>query len=168
MAATVAIAPISTPWGTFAAAVTDQGLACLALPDGGVAECAAWAQRWAPRARVVPGAPLLDRVAEQLREYLAGQRRTFDLPLDLRGTPFQRAVWAAIARIPYGQVMTYAGVAAAVGRPGAARAVGAACGANPVAVVVPCHRVVAADGLGGYGGWLELKRRLLALEGHSY
>jgi O-6-methylguanine DNA methyltransferase len=88
------------------------------------------------------------------------------VPLDLRGTPFQRSVWEALRAIPRGETRTYAEVAAAVGRPRAVRAVGGACGANPVAVLVPCHRVVATGGgLGGYAGGLERKRALLALEG---
>ena len=89
----------------------------------------------------------------------------FDLALDLRGTPFQREVWAALLDIPYGETRSYVEVGRAVGRPRASRAVGGANNANPIALVVPCHRVIAADGsLGGYGGGLELKARLLAME----
>lgn len=103
--------------------------------------------------------------AAQLREYLAGQRRRFELALDLRGTAFQRAVWEALRDIPYGETRTYGEVAEAAGNGRAVRAAGAACGANPVAIVVPCHRVVASGGgLGGYSGGLELKRRLIELE----
>ena len=101
----------------------------------------------------------------QLLEYFEGKRTAFDLPLDLRGTPFQLEVWRALLAIPYGETRSYAEIARAVGRPAAVRAVGAANGANPIAIVVPCHRVIAADGsLGGYGGGLELKARLLAME----
>jgi methylated-DNA-[protein]-cysteine S-methyltransferase len=104
--------------------------------------------------------------AEQLRSYFAGELREFDLALDPRGTPFQRRVWAALREIPYGSTISYTELAAAVGRPGAHRAVGAANGRNPIAVVIPCHRVIGASGaLTGYGGGLGRKRLLLDLEG---
>jgi O-6-methylguanine DNA methyltransferase len=111
-----------------------------------------------------------DAVAQQciaeLDEYFAGRRREFNVPLDLRGTPFQLACWNALLRIPYGEVRTYAEQAMVVGNPRAFRAVGAANGANPIPIIVPCHRVLATGGrLGGYGGGLELKERLLRLEG---
>jgi len=104
--------------------------------------------------------------ARQLDEYFGRRRTTFDLALALEGTPFQRAVWAQLAEIPYGETITYAELAARVGSPRACRAVGAANGANPIPIILPCHRVVASGGgLGGYGGGLEMKRTLLALEG---
>jgi methylated-DNA-[protein]-cysteine S-methyltransferase len=110
-----------------------------------------------------PGA--LREPAEQLRAYFAGELREFDLPLAPHGTPFQRQVWDALREIPYGSTMSYAGLAAAVGRPDAARAVGAANGRNPIAIVIPCHRVIGASGaLTGYGGGLGRKRLLLDLE----
>lgn len=102
----------------------------------------------------------------QLTEYFAGERRTFDLPLAPDGTAFQRQVWAALAAIPYGGTTSYAAVAEAIGHRGSARAVGAANGANPIAIVVPCHRVVGSDGsLTGYAGGMERKEFLLHLEG---
>ena len=102
----------------------------------------------------------------QVDEYFAGTRRVFDLPLDVHGgTDFQREVWAALRTIAYGEVRTYAEVAAMVARPLAARAVGNANHANRLPLVVPCHRVVAAAGLGGYGGGLDVKQYLLTLEG---
>ena len=102
----------------------------------------------------------------QLREYFSRIRRTFDLPLDARGTPFQHAVWAKVARIPYGVTMTYGEIARRIGRPNAARAVGAANGANPLPILIPCHRVIGTGGaLTGYGGGLEVKAALLRLEG---
>jgi len=105
-------------------------------------------------------------VARQLADYFAGRRQDFDLPVDPPGTPFQRQVWAELARIPYGRTVSYGELARRVGRPAAARAVGAANGANPVPIVLPCHRVIGADGsLTGYGGGLPIKRALLALEG---
>jgi O-6-methylguanine DNA methyltransferase len=110
-------------------------------------------------------AALAAEAARQLDEYFSGRRRQFDLPLDLEGTEFQQRVWRSVSAIPYGQTRSYAQIAATIGSPKAVRAVGAANGANPVAIIVPCHRVIASGGgLGGYGGGLELKRRLLALE----
>jgi methylated-DNA-[protein]-cysteine S-methyltransferase len=106
--------------------------------------------------------------AEQLGAYFAGELREFDLPLAPLGTPFQRAVWSALRDIPYGRTTSYAELAAAVGRPGAARAVGAANGRNPISIVIPCHRVIGAGGaLTGYGGGLPRKRMLLDLEAAS-
>ena len=105
-------------------------------------------------------------VAAQLREYFAGTRRDFDLALAPRGSEFQRRVWEELSRVPYGATISYAELAARVGRPGAARAVGRANGTNPIPVVIPCHRVIGADGsLTGYGGGMPLKRALLTLEG---
>jgi O-6-methylguanine DNA methyltransferase len=102
----------------------------------------------------------------ELEEYFAGKRRQFSFPLDLRGTDFQLACWRALLAIPYGETRTYADIARAVGKAHAFRAVGMANNRNPVAVVVPCHRVIASDGtLCGYGGGLDVKRKLLELEG---
>ena len=113
-------------------------------------------------------APLVAAMA-QLEEYFAGQRRRFDLPLELDGTDFQRRVWLGLSQIPYGETVSYAEMATMVGRPHAYRAVGQANGANPVPIVLPCHRVVASGGgLGGYGGGLPMKRQLLALEGLDF
>lgn len=110
--------------------------------------------------------PLLDAIAAQLDEYFAGTRQSFDLPLAPEGTDFQRTVWHALAAIPYGETISYAQLAARIGRPSAVRAVGAANGRNPIPIVLPCHRVIGADGsLTGFGGGLPTKRFLLALEG---
>ena len=102
----------------------------------------------------------------ELTEYFAGKRREFSFPLDLRGTPFQLNCWRALLKIPYGETRTYADIARSVGQPQAFRAVGMANNQNPIAIVVPCHRVIASDGtLCGYGGGLDVKRKLLQLEG---
>jgi O-6-methylguanine DNA methyltransferase len=102
----------------------------------------------------------------ELEEYFAGERRAFTFALDLRGTDFQRACWRALLAIPYGETRSYGDIARAVGRPQGFRAVGMANNRNPVAIVVPCHRVIASDGtLCGYGGGLDVKRKLLELEG---
>jgi methylated-DNA-[protein]-cysteine S-methyltransferase len=116
-----------------------------------------------------PDAVVLAAAAAQLTAYFAGELREFDLPLQPRGTEFQLGVWRALGRIPYGETRSYSELAAAVGRPAAARAVGRANGQNPIAVVVPCHRVIGADAsLTGYAGGLDTKSSLLALEaGHA-
>lgn len=111
----------------------------------------------------------LETASRQLHEYFAGRRSTFDLLLDPRGTEFQCAVWDALATIPFGETWSYAELAERIGRPSAVRAVGAANGRNPLPVVLPCHRVIGADGsLTGFGGGLDAKRFLLDLEGAAY
>lgn len=108
---------------------------------------------------------LTDRAFSELEEYLAGKRRDFSVPLSPRGTAFQRRVWDALRAIPYGETRSYKQIAESVGSPAACRAVGLANNRNPIAVLIPCHRVIGSDGsLVGYGGGLELKRRLLGLE----
>jgi len=109
--------------------------------------------------------PALASYLRELDEYFAGKRREFSLPLDLRGTDFQLACWHALLAIPYGETRTYSDIAQAIGHPRAYRAVGMANNRNPIAIVVPCHRVIASNGsLCGYGGGLDLKRQLLDLE----
>lgn len=105
-------------------------------------------------------------VRDQLQEYFAGDRTTFDLELDPAGTRFQQRVWRSLTDIPYGEVCGYGDIARRIGKPGAARAVGQANGANPIPIVIPCHRVISSDGsIGGYTGGLQIKQTLLALEG---
>jgi methylated-DNA-[protein]-cysteine S-methyltransferase len=117
-------------------------------------------------ARFEEAAHAMQHYVRELEEYFAGQRRAFSFPLDLRGTDFQRACWQALLQIPYGETRSYADIARAVARPQGFRAVGMANNRNPVAIVVPCHRVIASDGtLCGYGGGLDVKRKLLELEG---
>ncbi len=107
----------------------------------------------------------LDTAVRQLSEYFAGTRRVFELPLEPRGSSFQRRVWAQLERIPYGETTSYGALAQQLGAPRALRAVGAAHGANPLPIVIPCHRVIGANGsLTGFGGGLPIKRALLALE----
>jgi len=125
-----------------------------------------------PAGEGVPGAvrnqenSLLAEVCAQLQAYFAGQLREFHVPLDMQGTPFQLRVWGRLGTIPYGETRSYMQIARAIGSPLAVRAVGAANGANPIPIIVPCHRVIGASGkLVGYGGGLPLKKRLLELEG---
>lgn len=129
-----------------------------------------WENDWPGRVRLPPLTPdehdaILTQAERQLSEYFAGQRTTFDLPLDPRGTPFQRAVWAELLKIPFGQTTSYATIAASLGKPKAVRAVGAANGKNPLSIVTPCHRVIGRDGsLTGFAGGLAVKAWLLELE----
>jgi methylated-DNA-[protein]-cysteine S-methyltransferase len=119
-----------------------------------------------PRAGWIADAAPFGAAIAQLGEYFEGRRRRFDLPLAPRGTEFQRRVWRALTEIPYGRTICYGELARRIGKPSASRAVGLANGANPLPIIVPCHRVIGADGsLTGFGGGLPIKRRLLALEG---
>jgi len=112
-----------------------------------------------------PNAKLIVRVRKQLDEYFAGKRQDFDLAVDPAGTPFQRGVWRALQKIPYGATMNYGALAQRIGKPSASRAVGAANGRNPISIVIPCHRVIGANGdLTGYAGGMERKAALLRLE----
>lgn len=109
--------------------------------------------------------PMLCETESQLREYFAGMRKAFTLPLDFVGTDFQKKVWAALLTIPFGETRSYAQIARQIGQPTAVRAVGAANGRNPISIIAPCHRVIGASGkLTGFAGGLEAKARLLALE----
>lgn len=118
-----------------------------------------------PDARWHERADAFDDVVSQLEEYFTGQRRQFELALAPEGTPFQQRVWRALLDVPYGATISYAQLAARIGMPTASRAVGLANGSNPLPIVIPCHRVIGADGkLTGYGGGLPIKERLLALE----
>jgi methylated-DNA-[protein]-cysteine S-methyltransferase len=152
-------ATFDSPLGPVLIARTEAGLAGLWFE----------AQKWHPEAFDAPERPddpLLREAAQQLVDYFAGKRQRFELPLDLHGTSFQRAVWEALCAIDTGGTETYADLARRVGSPRAVRAVGAAVGRNPLSVIVPCHRVLGTDGsLTGYAGGLERKRALLTLEG---
>jgi methylated-DNA-[protein]-cysteine S-methyltransferase len=157
--AELAVEQIETPIGPLTAVVDDRGR-LVGLEFSGRSRLLGTGE---PGARARAG---LERVAAQLREYFAGKRRKFTFPLAPRGTEFQQRVWDELLRIPYGATVSYGELAARVGNPAAQRAVARANATNPIAVVVPCHRVIGADGtLTGYGGGLDKKRRLLELEG---
>lgn len=112
-----------------------------------------------------PRHPILQNAARQLNEYFAGQRTAFELPLEPQGTEFQQKVWRRLRNIPFGKTKSYLDIAKAIGAPQASRAVGAACGKNPISIIVPCHRVVASNGnLTGFAGGLDIKAKLLELE----
>ena len=154
-----------SPLGTLRIAATPKGIVRIALPRAGGRGFAGWLQRALPHPERLDWLPLLDKVRRELDEYFACQRHGFDVPVDLRGTPFQIDVWNALRAIPFGDTTSYGALARSIGQPRAARPVGAASGANPLPILIPCHRVIAAGGkLGGYSGGLEIKRKLLALE----
>ncbi|OZB99168.1 cysteine methyltransferase [Paenibacillus sp. XY044] len=151
-------------WSLYAAA-TSQGLAYVGSHDGSFDELEAWAAQRYPNHEWVHDDKTMRPYMNEISEYLQGRREEFTIPLDERGTPFQREVWQALCSIPYGQTTTYSEIANQIGRPAAVRAVGAAIGANPVLIMVPCHRVIGKNGaLTGYRGGLDMKDRLLALE----
>ncbi len=164
-ATTVYVREIDTQLGPMTLGVTDRSVVLADFSQRAMmpAQLAATRRRIGP---TVPGdTPLLDRLEKQLREYLAGNRRDFDVPVETPGSAFQEGVWSQLGRIPYGETISYSELAARVNSPLAPRAVGRANGSNRIAIIVPCHRVIAADGgLGGYGGGLAAKRFLLDLE----
>jgi len=149
-----------TPVGELTLVASDAGLRAILWPKLSPARAGIH-----PRPHRNPDHPVLKQTATQLDEYFAGSRTTFDIPLDLQGTRFQLAAWRSLASIPFGTTTSYGRQAAALGIPTAARALGAANGANPVCIVLPCHRVIGADGsLTGFGGGLPVKQWLLEHE----
>jgi len=150
---------MNSPVGVLTLVASDEGLAAIL-----------WENDHPTRVRLdrgseEPGHPVLVETERQLAEYFAGRRRQFALKLKPSGTPFQQKVWSALRSIPFGETRTYAQVANQIGHPGAARAVGAASGRNPLSIVAPCHRVISTTGeLTGFAGGLEVKARLLAFE----
>ncbi len=159
---------VDTPIGAMMAAWSPDGLALLEFHDRFSEERNRKVlSRRFPGVEIRTGEPSRDLV-QSLQAYFSGQTETFDLPLDTGGTPFQRSVWSALRRIPWGSTLSYQALAEAVGRPTASRAVARANGQNPLAIVVPCHRVIGSDGsLTGYGGGLWRKAWLLKLEGRA-
>jgi methylated-DNA-[protein]-cysteine S-methyltransferase len=152
---------MDSPIGMLELLASDAGLRAILLPGDKPREHL----RWPGGAAEDPDHPVLVQARKQLGEYFEGTRRAFDLPIDLHGTAFQVKAWRYLATIPYGGTSTYGEQARALGDPNRARAVGAANGRNPVAIVLPCHRVVGANGsLTGYGGGLPMKQALLEFE----
>jgi len=158
---------LSTPLGPMLACASDRGLSLLEFVDRRSLETQIAEVRKRTGLAVVPQRhPVLDQIERELAAYFTGELRDFGVPLDPQGTDFERRVWNRLLQIPYGQTCSYAQMAKDIGRPGAARAIGRANGANRIAIVIPCHRVIRADGaLCGYGGGVERKRWLLELEG---
>ena len=150
---------VASPVGALKLVASDKGLAAILWEND--------SPRRVPLTGLVENDrhPVLLKAKRQLEEYFAGARRAFDLPLDMRGTTFQKDVWEALLAIPYGETRSYGQLAKQLGRPSASRAVGAANGRNPISIVVPCHRVVGSSGkLTGFAGGLDVKARLLDLE----
>jgi len=162
----VVTAMVESPVGPLVVGAVDEGVCLLEFTDRRMIEGQLEAVRRRLGLALVPGDhPVLDRLRGELQEYFAGTRRDFTVPVVAPGSPFQESVWAELFRIPYGTTISYETLAERVGRPGAQRAVGTANGANRIAIVIPCHRVVNKNGeLGGYGGGLWRKKLLLGLE----
>lgn len=147
---------IHSPLGTLYLTASDKGL------------CELTRERGAAPLLKKPEGKILSQACQQLEDYFSGKLTRFTVPLDLQGTPFQLKVWHALQQIPYGETRSYADIARQIGNPKAVRAVGGANGKNPVCIIVPCHRVIAADGsIGGYSGGLAMKRKLLRIENHE-
>nr|WP_254119563.1 methylated-DNA--[protein]-cysteine S-methyltransferase [Bacillus sp. FJAT-29790] len=151
-------------WNIYIAA-TSKGLCYVGSQNTPFEELSAWAEKRFPGSSLVEDDEKLQSYAGELIEYLEGKRKSFTVPFDYSGTPFQLAVWNALCEIPYGETRVYSDIANDINKPAAVRAVGAAIGANPVLITVPCHRVVGKNGkLTGYRGGLEMKTQLLKLE----
>lgn len=146
-------------------AKTERGLCYIGSPGAAFEEMEAHVRKRFPLAEFIESADALLPYLQELKEYFTGTRTFFSLPVDTQGTAFQREVWQALQKIPYGKTVSYSEIAALINRPSAIRAVGTAIGANPVLIAVPCHRVIGKSGaITGYRGGLELKRFLLGLE----
>lgn len=159
-----------SPFGPAHLLAGPSGLLRLEFRPEAPAWWSGWVGRWLGVAQIVergagPSDAIVEQAIAELDAYAAGGGTTLTTPLDLRGTPFQQAVWAAVHAVPYGETRSYGQIAGQIGRPRAVRATGAANGANPLSIYIPCHRIIGADGnLRDYGGGLEIKRALLALE----
>ncbi len=159
---------VSSAMGECVIMATEAGVCWTGTPGATFDSALTRTRRWLQFERIVQGEEIepLQQAVDELRRYFAGERVQFACPLDLRGTPFQLSVWRELCRIPYGEVRSYGEIACAIGQPNACRAVGAANRANPIAIIVPCHRVIGRSGtLTGYGGGLPTKSWLLSLEG---
>jgi O-6-methylguanine DNA methyltransferase len=155
----------NTKIGTVRTAATEKGLALVSLPGEPRKYFEGRIERLFSDYEIYTGGSVNAQAEKQLTSYFDGRLKEFSLKLDIQASPFQKKVLKRVAGIPYGSTMTYGEVARAVGNPRASRAVGTANANNNLPIVVPCHRVVASNGLGGYGGGLEMKKRLLRLEG---
>jgi methylated-DNA-[protein]-cysteine S-methyltransferase len=162
----IVYARLESQVGTIWVASTPEGLCKISLGADQSETFLSWLSDHIGATRAREDPHLMVGVVSQLREYFSGSRRVFDLLLDVYGTDFQRAVWSQVVRIPYGATATYGDIARLVGKPKGSRAVGVALGANPLPIVIPCHRVIGASGsLTGFGAGLDVKETLLRLEG---
>ena len=154
-----------SPLGRYVLVTSSKGIVCLEPEEHAMSRVSHWKKKGV---QLQEDCSLGKRAVHELDAYFAGRLKKFTVPLELRGTPFQKAVWEALLRIPYGETRSYSDIALAIGKPAAVRAVGLANGANPVSIIVPCHRVIGKSGdLVGYGGGLERKRALLDLEARA-
>ncbi|MPZ49210.1 MAG: methylated-DNA--[protein]-cysteine S-methyltransferase [Dehalococcoidia bacterium] len=157
---------IETPIGPLFIVTSERGVRLLTFAEGYRHDGLVKALRPGSAGEVAAAEAMMAETARQLEDYFDGERLTFDLPLDLEGTEFQKRVWQAIADIPFGHTASYSEVALSAGAPNAYRAAGTACGANPIVILIPCHRVIGTDkGLHGFGGGLDTKVWLLSHEG---
>jgi O-6-methylguanine DNA methyltransferase len=163
----VAVGSLDTPIGVLWMACSERGVCKVIFPcEGGRAALDHWLSLYLPNSELIAASALLEQTCAELGEYFTDTRHDFTLPLDFQGSSFYQRVWLALTQIPYGRTVSYGDLAYTVGAPKAARAVGAACGANPVPIIAPCHRVLGSDGsLHGFGGGLPLKAWLLRHEG---
>jgi O-6-methylguanine DNA methyltransferase len=163
---TIEYTVIPTDFGQVFVAESCEGLCFVHLGQDGLEGLTRFAKRWYPGEQIIPS---IVTGVDQIEEYLDGGRKEFDLKLDIKGTDFQKKVWRILLDIPYGQTRSYGEIAKLVGQPNSSRAVGGACGANHLPIIVPCHRVKAANGgLCGFSSGVELKERLLQLESQRY
>lgn len=154
----------SDDWSIYLA-VTDTGLCFVGSHNERISEMTSWFNSKRPKSHLVENWDEVSVYAEQLVDYLNGERRNIDLPIDLIGTEFQESVWAELQKIPYGDTKSYTDISEAIGKPDSVRAVGAAVGANPILIIVPCHRVISKNGkMTGYRGGIPMKQKLLRLE----
>ncbi len=169
---TIYVHEMESPIGALLLSATDQGVCAMEFGpyERTAADLEAWSKRWfGSSVRLRLERSFLAEAELQLKQYFSGRRKRFELPLDLRGTPFQRRVWQALCDIPYGETRSYKEIGEAIGAAKAMRAVGGANNRNPLPIIVPCHRVIGTCGdLTGYGGGLSIKRHLLDLEGAAY
>jgi methylated-DNA-[protein]-cysteine S-methyltransferase len=163
----IAVGSLDTPIGILWIACSEPGVCKLVFPgEGAKAALDRWLASYTPTCELTSTSTLLERTFAEISAYFAGTRHDFTLPLDLRGSDFHQRVWRALTQIPYGRTISYGELARTLATAKAARAVGAACGANPVPIIAPCHRVLGSDGsLHGFGGGLPLKAWLLRHEG---
>lgn len=156
---------IESPIGNLLIASSVHGLVRIVLPNKGIPDRISRLREDFPDAELVEDKAKNETAVQQLQEYFEGSRTTFSLPMDLRGTKFQKTVWQAVARVTYGQTRSYGEIAKEIDNPNASRAVGSANKTNPIPIVIPCHRIIGSDGsMTGYGGGIPLKEKLLRLE----
>jgi len=153
---------------SFYIVATEEGLCYVGSQNRGIDEVESWMKKSYPHATLTQNSMKLKEYVVQLEQYVNGERKQFDFPITSDGTPFQLAVWKELQNIPYGQTRSYSEIATAINKPKAVRAVGSAIGANPLTIIVPCHRVISKSGkLSGFRGGIEMKKMLLELENNE-